>query len=331
MILVTGATGLVGSHLIVKLLQENEEVKAIFRDKNNLNEVLNVFRFYNCENLFEKINWIEADITNTPSLEQAFESVTKVYHCAAFVSFDPNDEEQLLKTNIEGTANVVNCCLDFNIEKLCYVSSIAALGDPTEKEQFITEETEYNPEKLHSEYAISKHAAEMEVWRGFQEGLEVVIVNPGVIFGYGFPKKGSGIIINSVKKGNPFYTKGNVAIVAVEDVVNCMITLMNSNVNGERYTIVSENISYQELLNLIAKNLKVKQPIIYASKAFLSFAWRIDWLLTFVLRKKRIITKALAKSSHSKIKYNNTKIKNELRYEFLEMKPYLTKLLSIKS
>ncbi len=327
MILVTGATGLVGSHLIVKLLQENEEVKAIFRDKKSLTEVQNVFQFYNCKSLFEKINWIKADVTNIPSLEEAFKDVTKVYHCAAFISFDPKDEEKLLKTNIEGTANIVNCCIDFNIEKLCYVSSIAALGDPTDKEKIITEETEYNPEKLHSEYAISKHAAEMEVWRGFQEGLKIVIVNPGVIFGHGFSKNGSNQIINSVKKGNPFYTKGKIAIVAVEDVVTCMLRLMNNTINGERYTVVSENISYQEFLNFIADTLKVKRPFIYASKAFLSFAWRIDWFLSLILRKKRIVTKAIAKTSHSTVEYDNTKIKTALNYEFLEMKTYLKKLL----
>lgn len=331
MILVTGATGLVGSHLIVKLLQENEEVKAIYRDKKSLTEVQNIFQFYNAKNLFEKINWIEADINDIPSLEEAFKEVSKVYHCAAFVSFDPNDEEKLLKTNIEGTANIVNCCLDFNVKKLCYVSSIAALGDPTEKEHYITEETEYNPEKLHSEYAISKHAAEMEVWRGFQEGLEIVIVNPGVIFGYGYPKKGSGQIINSIKKGNPFYTNGNIAIVAVEDVVNCMFSLMNSSINGERYTLVSENISYQKLFNIIADNSNIKRPFIYANKSFLSFAWRIDWFLSLVLRKKRIVTKVIAKSSHSKVKYENTKVKKELNYEFLNMKDYIEKLMLEKN
>src|SRR5690606_140364 len=194
MILVTGATGLVGSHLIVKLLQENEEVKAIYREEKSLSAVKNVFQYYNSESLFEKINWIKADITDIPSLEKTFEGIKKVYHCAAFISFDPNDKEKLMKINAEGTANIVNCCLDFKVEKLCYVSSVAALGDPTDKQHIITEETEYNPERLHNEYAISKYAAEMEVWRGFQEGLKVVIVNPGVIFGFGFPNNGSSAV-----------------------------------------------------------------------------------------------------------------------------------------
>lgn len=329
MILVTGATGLVGSHLIVKLLQKNEEVKAIFRNKKSLAEVANVFRYYNCENLFEKIQWIEADITDIPSLNDAFKNITQVYHCAAFISFDPNDENDLMKTNLEGTANIVNCCLDFKVKKLCYVSSIATLGDPVEKNHIVDEETEYNPEKLHSEYAISKHAAEMEVWRGFQEGLKVVIVNPGVIFGYGFPENGSNAVINSIKRGNPFFTKGKFGIVAVEDVVDIMVQLMQSTISGERFSLVAENKTFEEVLNLMADTLKLKRPFIYASRSFLSFAWRADWLLSLVLRKKRMLTKAIAKSGHSKIEYDNSKIKQTLNFEFTEMDSYLKKLICL--
>lgn len=329
MILVTGATGLLGSHLIVKLLQENEEVKAIYREENSLNAVKNIFIHYNSIALFEKITWIKADITDIPSLTEAFKDITKVYHCAAFISFDPNDKEKLMKINAEGTANIVNCCLDFKIEKLCYVSSVAALGDPTDKQHIITEETEFNPEKLHNEYSISKYAAEMEVWRGFQEGLKVVIVNPGVIFGYGFPSNGSSAIIKAIKKGNPFYTKGKFGIVAVEDVVNCMIRLMKSPINGERFTLVAENPTFEKILNLVADSLNIKRPFIYANRSFLSFAWRLDWFLSFILRKKRLITKATAKTSHSQKEFDNSKIKETLNFEFIEMEEYLKKLIPL--
>lgn len=327
MILVTGATGLVGSHLIVKLLQENEEVKAIFRNEKSLAAVKNVFRFYNAENLFEKINWVQADITDIPSLEDAFKDVTKVYHCAAFVSFDPSDKGALMKINVEGTANIVNCCLDFKINKLCYVSSIATLGDSSINSQPVTEESIYNPEKLHSDYAISKYAAEMEVWRGYQEGLNLVIVNPGVIFGYGFPKNGSNAFINSISKGNPFYTDGKMGIVAVEDVVKCMIELMKSDINGERFIVVAENVSFKKFLNLIATTLNTKKPFIYASKSFLSFSWRFDWLLSLLLRKKRILTKVTTKALHSKRIFENGKIKKTLQFSFTNMESYLKELI----
>lgn len=329
MILVTGATGLVGSHLLVQLLQENEEVKALFRSEKQIEKVKNVFAFYNQTRLFDKINWVKGDITNIPSLEIAFENVTHVYHCAALISFDPSDEDELRKINIEGTANVVNCCIDFGIKKLCHVSSIAALGNPKEYETTITEETEWNPEELHSDYAITKYGAEMEVWRGHQEGLEVVIVNPGVIFGYGFPKKGSDVIIQSVKKGLSFYTNGKIGIVAVEDVVKCMIQLMKSSINGERYTLVGENISAKILLDFIANELKVKKPSIEATKWMTSFAWRMDWLISKLLNRKRKLARSTATSSHSTTTFDTSKIEKELNFTFQKKESYLKAILQM--
>ena len=149
--------------------------------------------------MFEKINWLEADILDVPSLEIAFVGIEYVYHCAALVSFHKNDFSRLIKLNREGTANIVNFCLSVGVKKLCYVSSISALGNGTEHNLIINEETERNNEVVRSDYSISKFGAEMEVWRGFQEGLEVVIVNPGVIFGNGFPKEGSSLFIQNIK------------------------------------------------------------------------------------------------------------------------------------
>jgi nucleoside-diphosphate-sugar epimerase len=327
MILVTGATGLVGSHLLVQLLQENEEVKALFRSEKQIEKVKNVFAFHHQSALFDKIHWVKGDITDIPSLEIAFENITHVYHCAALISFDPNDEDELRKINIEGTANVVNCCVDFGVKKLCYVSSIAALGNPKEHETIITEETEWNPEELHSDYAITKYGAEMEVWRGFQEGLEVVIVNPGVIFGYGFPKQGSDVIIQSVKKGLTFYTKGNIGIVAVEDVTNCMIQLMKSSINGERYILVGENISTKALLDFISEELKLKKPSIEATKTMTSITWRLDWLISKLLNRKRKLARSTAKASHSVDVYDTSKIVTTLNYSFLRKETYLPKII----
>ena len=326
MILVTGATGLVGSHLLISLLKENNNVKALYRNAKKIDEVKNVFAFKNQLVLFDKINWIEGDITEIPTLNKAFKNVTTVYHCAALISFDPKDEEKLRKINIEGTANIVNSCIDFGVKKLCHVSSIAALGDTKEGETIITEETDWNPEKLHGDYAISKYGAEMEVWRGFQEGLEVVIVNPGVIFGYGFPERGSSFIFKSLKKGFPFYTKGITGIIAVEDVVNCMILLMKKNINGQQYTLVAKNLSLDTILFTIADGLNMKRPSIYANKTLTRIAWRLDWFLSKIIGKKRSFTKATSKSSHSTDMYDNSKIINELNYSFLDMKTYITTL-----
>jgi len=323
MILVTGATGLVGSHLLVQLLQENEEVKALFRSEKQIEKVKNVFSFHNKTALFDKIDWVKGDITDIPSFEIAFENVTHVYHCAAMISFDPSDEDQLRKINIEGTANVVNCCIDFGVKKLCHVSSIAALGNPKEHETSITEETEWNPEELHSDYAITKYGAEMEVWRGLQEGLEVVIVNPGVIFGFGFPNQGSDTIIQSVKRGQWFFTKGTISIVSVNDVVKCMIALMNSSISGEKFIVVGENLSIEHFLIFLANTFGRKKPSIYANKTLTAIAWRMDWLISLLTGNKRKFTKILAQSAHDSTVVSNEKIIEKVGFSFEKKELYI--------
>ena len=239
MILVTGGTGLVGAHLLLHLTEFEEKVSAIYRNESKIELTKKLFSEANKSSFFDKIVWIEADILDIPSLEKAFVGVDFVYHCAALITFDPNDEDKLRKTNIEGTANIVNLCIDFKVKKLCHVSSIAALGDLKEHDKEITEETEWNPEVFHSDYAISKHGAEMEVWRGFQEGLDVVIVNPGVIFGSMIWKDGSGAFFTKIKKGFPFYSKGSTGYIGVNDVVKTMVLLMKSDISGERFALIS--------------------------------------------------------------------------------------------
>lgn len=323
MILVTGGTGLVGAHLLLHLLQENEAVRAIYRNASSIEKTKNLFRIENRLDLFDKIDWRQADITDIPALEEAFEHIDYVYHCAALISFDASDEELLRKTNIEGTANIVNCCIDFKVKKLCYVSSIAALGDAKEGETIITEETEWNPEKNHGDYALTKYGAEIEVWRAAQEGLDVIVVNPGVIFGKGFGDSGSGELLDKIQNGFPFYTKGSTGITCVEDVVKIMMQLMKSTISGERFTIVSENIQLYNLLSILADAMDKKRPHIYARPYMTSIAWRMDWLIAKLLFRKRTFTRATSKSSHSTEIYDNSKVVNQLNYTFQPMKECL--------
>jgi dihydroflavonol-4-reductase len=325
MILVTGATGLVGSHLILQLLEQGKEVKALYRTEANKKRVANLFDYYHKKELYSKVNWIQADLSNIPLLEKAFQGVAFVYHCAAFISFDPNDEEKLRKVNIEGTANIVNLCLDYQIKKLCYVSSIAALGDLPIYEKQITEETEWNPEVPHNDYAITKYGAEMEVWRGHQEGLKVVILNPGVILGPLFWEEGSGDIYKKVKKGLSFYTTGGTGFISVLDVVRTMMGLMQSSVFGERFTIVSETLLYKELTTIIAHKLKVNAPKWEAKSWMTAIAWKVDWLLG-LLGKKRMLSKDMARSLHSVDYFDTAKIRNVLDFEFQKIENYIQTL-----
>lgn len=322
MILVTGATGLVGSHLVLRLVSQNLQVRALFRKEEAKKRVLQVFEYYRKQDLYDKIEWVQADIVDVPSLEAAFENVDYVYHCAALISFDPKDEEKLRKANIEGTANVVNLCVDFGIKKLCYVSSIAALGDLKDFESVVTEETEWNPEFHHSDYAISKYGAEMEVWRGHQEGLQVVVVNPGVILGPVFWTNGSGEIYERVQKGLAFYTKGGTGFVTVDDVVNAMIVLMQSEISAERFVLVSETLTYQDLTNLIAEKLKVNPPKIKAKRWMTGLAWRLDYLLA-LFGKKRTLSKNMARTLHAIEYYDASKVKKMTGIEFVKITDYL--------
>ena len=235
MILVTGGTGLVGSHLLLHLLHGELKVKATYRNADKLEDVKKIFSYYTAdtEELFAKIKWIEADLNDLPSLEDAFKGITQVYHCAALISFDPRDFHELRKINIKGTANVVNLCIAKKVKKLCYVSSIGAIG-PSLNGGMSTEENEWQ-DGVSNVYAMSKHSAELEVWRGSQEGIPVVIVNPGVILGPGFWNSGSGLLFKMASEGPRFYPPGGTGFVTVNDVVKTMVQLMDSDIKNEAF------------------------------------------------------------------------------------------------
>lgn len=334
MILVTGGTGLVGFHLLLQLSQEENAIRAIYRSEKKLQHVKNLFEKENKLPQFEKIDWVKADILDIPSLERAFTNVSYVYHCAALISFNPKDEDKLYQNNIVGTANVVNFCLSSQVKKLCYVSSISALGNGTEHNLLINEETVRNNEAIRSDYSISKFGAEMEVWRGFYEGLDIVIVNPGVIFGNGFPTEGSSLLIKNIKDGQLFYTLGKLGIVAVEDVINAMTTLMKSNISGERFILVAEDVTYKELFDSIVEILKqvqndnrIKTPKFEIKKWQLQIIRIFEFIFATLFFRKRMLTKANINALYNLETHNTSKIKNAIDFEFLDMKVYLKTLV----
>ncbi|MGY0391546.1 NAD-dependent epimerase/dehydratase family protein [Bizionia sp. KMM 8389] len=317
MILVTGGTGLVGSHLLYKLITANKLVRATYRTANKQELVKQVFSYYspNYEYIFNKIEWVQADLLDIPQLNDAFKNVSHVYHCAAFVSFAPNDYHKLRQTNITGTTNIVNLGISHEVEKLCYVSSVATIGD-TENNRHVDEETPWNPEKDNSVYGITKYGAELEVWRGTQEGLDSIIVNPGVILGPGFWNSGTGKIFSQVNNGLPFYSPGHVANVSVLDVVDGMIQLMEASIKNERFIMVGNHTPYKEFLGLIAKNLNAKPPHIEAKPWMLSVAWRLDWLKHKLTGKPRVLVKQMVKSTLNKTVYDCSKIEKQLNFKF---------------
>ncbi|WNH13667.1 NAD-dependent epimerase/dehydratase family protein [Thalassobellus suaedae] len=330
MILVTGSTGLVGAHLLYKLASNNENVKAIYRSSHKLENVKNVFSTYtkDYELLFNSIEWIQADILDIPLLSEAFKNVSYVYHCAAFVSFEPDKYQLLRQTNIEGTANIVNLCISNDITKLCYVSSVATIGNTLNKEP-ITEKTEWNPEVDNSVYAITKYGAEMEVWRGTQEGLNTVIVNPGVILGAGIWRYGSGSLFKKAHKGLKHYTSGTIGLISIDDVISIMIQLLKSDIVNERFILVAENWTYKQFLQTLAKSVDANIPEKLASKRLLKVAWKLDWLKSKVTGKRRQLTKQIAYSLSSKKNYSSNKIETTLNYTYKDVNKSITEIGSL--
>lgn len=316
MIFVTGGTGLLGSHLLFELTKNECFIKAIYRDVSKIEQVKKVFQFYNpsfYEIQFSKIQWIECDITDIVTLEEETKNVDYVYHCAALVSFYRRDFNRLMKINRIGTANVVNVCLKNSIKKLCYVSSTATIGS---NDKIVTEESKWKQSNKTSGYSISKYSAEKEVWRGSEEGLNVVIVNPSMIFGAGNWNESSMTIFRTIQKGLPFYTSGSNAFVDARDVSEIMAKLMESPISNERFLVTGTNINFKNAFNQIAVKLGKRPAKILVSKWLIGFSWILTGITARILGKKPTITKETANSAFNCTEYDSSKIKKVLNFEF---------------
>ncbi|MBC2837906.1 NAD-dependent epimerase/dehydratase family protein [Robiginitalea sp. SC105] len=318
MVLVTGATGLVGSHLLMELVRSGQPVRALHRMESDLERVRNLFAWTDpaLEGAWGQIDWFEADISDIPALEAAFEGVEKVFHCAGYISFDPADRSLLQKVNFEGTRNVVNTCLAFGVRRLCHVSSIATIGGHGMP---VTEEDPWDPARTNV-YSTSKYLAEMEAWRGSQEGLETVIVNPGVILGTGQYEEGSGRLFEAVHRGLRYYPPGATGFVTVGDVVRAMCGLMESGHSGERYILVNENLTYRELLGRIARAFGRKPPSRTLRFWQFHLLRSLDWIRSMLTGSKRKLTGAGIRGLRDPKEYVNGKILDALpgyRYEDL--------------
>ena len=316
MILVTGGTGLVGAHLLYHLIKNDENVRAIYRSKNRIEKVKEVFSFYTDDaSLFSKIEWFKADITDVPSMIPAFVGIKKVYHCAALISFNPKDYREMRKVNIHGTAIIANLSIDAKVDKICFVGSIASIGSSANG-GLITEDCEWNSQESNSDYSITKFGAEMEIWRASQEGVAVVIVNPGVILGSGFWETGSGKLFTQVYNGFKYFTEGITGFVGVKDVVKLMILLMNSTLKNERFILVSENKSFKEIFFSMASSMDKKPPSKKIKPWQTAIFWRVSWVLSTLTGKEPLLSKSSAKSAHSISRYSSEKIEKSLNFQF---------------
>jgi len=304
---VTGGTGFVGAYLLRYLVREGAHVRALKRADSPMDLVAEIA---------DKVEWVEGDILDVPSLEAATQGVDSVYHCAATISFDPRDRERMMKVNIEGTANVVNLCLSQNIRRLLHVSSVAALGREADT-TYVNEAVKWSDSTLNSNYAISKFKAECEVWRGAAEGLDVVVVNPSIIVGSGYWEKGSTALFKTIQKGMKHYPAGGTGFVDVRDVAKASIGLMNSEISGERFILNSENMTWQDFMVLTATQLQVAPPTQLIQGLPLEIFWRVEWLRSRLLGTQPILTRETVRNSAHTIYYDNTKISEALDFQFL--------------
>ncbi len=318
MIFVTGGTGLVGSHVLLNLAQKGEQFKALKREYSSLEVCKNIFAHYKELDLFDKINWVNGDVSDIPSLTEAMQDCEQLIHCAAIVSFYASDADLLRKVNIEGTANVMDVAIASGIKKAGFVSSIAALGRNS-TEGMVDEECHFKITKHDSNYSLSKYYAEQEVWRASQEGLEVVIINPSVILGPGDWTKGSSQIFQKIYKGLKFYTSGSTGYVDVVDVADSLIELLFSEVKNERFIVNGANLKFRDCFDSIAVALGKPKATIKATPFLKEIAWRVDAVRAFITATKPLLTKETANSAMKSNTYSTKKIEAMLGYQFTDV------------
>ena len=330
MIFVTGGTGLVGSHLIVELASKAKQIVALKRPSSDISLIHKLCQWYNLnvEEVNNKITWVDGNLLDPVSIHDAMGGIKEVYHCAAMVSFNPKHHKKMIETNVQGTANLVNTSLENKIEKFCFVSSVAALGDP-ESDKLIDEETTRDMENGHSGYSKSKYYSEMEVWRGITEGLKGIIVNPSVILGPGNWDTGSCRMFSTTAKGMPFYTTGGTGFVDVRDVVSIMIKLMEQEAFGERFCLSAENANYHQFFSHLAIALKKRPPHIKSKPWMLKMISCIESFLSHISDHEPTITAETARSAFQKSEYSNRKIREYLKISFIPLEQTINDIATL--
>jgi dihydroflavonol-4-reductase len=293
---------LVGSYLLKELLQEGKQVKALYRSAppSFLTEEEN-----------EKIEWIKGDILDVDLLFDIFKGVDQLYHAAALVNFNPSRKREMFRINIEGTANLVNAAIEAGTKKMVHVSSVSAMGR-LRKNEAVNETMYWSPETSNSNYGQSKYLAELEVWRGIGEGLDAVIINPGLILGAGDWNGGSSKLFKSAYDEFPWYTEGGGGFVDVRDVVKAMTWLMESEITAERFIISAENRSYKEVFTLMAKEFGKRPPYRKVNAFLAAIVWRIEWLKSILSRQDPLLTRETAVTGQALVKFDNNKLKKFL-------------------
>jgi len=311
---VTGATGLIGSHLVLRLVEEDMPVTALFRNEKGKSEVFKLFQFYGKEKLFSQVEWVKGDVEDADDMFDLTEGIDTVFHCAAIVSYHKKDASRMLEVNINGTKNVVNACIENDVKHLIHISSISALGDS--KGTVIDEETPRDFNDYHSNYSKGKYLSEQEVWRGIQEGLDATILNPGVIFGPNNCTRSSGTMIARIDKGLPALPAGGSGIVSVLDVVEVMVRAAKQTPTNERYILCAENVRMSELFTKIANTLQVKIGKNIAKKWQIVLVYWMESLIEFFSGTRATITREIIRNYDEVKEFDGSKVTRAFGFQY---------------
>lgn len=320
MILVTGATGLVGSHLLYELCRNNKKVRALYRNKSRIEKVKHVFDYYSEDSLelFSQIEWHAADLLQKNDLKRALKNCNQIYHCAAIVSFNPQKREETVQLNLQMTKNIVDAAIENSVFDFCHVSSIATLGR-LGLDDMVDETVLFNHADSHSAYSIGKFKAEEYVLAAQERGLRSLIVKPSVIIGPGWWEEGSGKFFSQVYKSMPFYTGGKTAFVDVRDVAQAMVTLMINNNRNDSFIISSENMTYRDFFLKIALSLNKKPPHVKIPTFVSEMVWPIAELVAYVSGKEPILNRYTARTSQKSNQFSGKKLEKTLNFKYREI------------
>ncbi|MBU0489851.1 MAG: SDR family oxidoreductase [Bacteroidetes bacterium] len=320
-IFLTGATGFIGSRVLCDLLQSGHQIRALVRSGAKRGNISEAFQLAGVaeEGLIDQVEWFDGDLSCIHALEDALTDMEVVIHCAGAVSFNRKDKHKLWETNVEGTKNLVDAAVSTTIKHFIHVSSIASLGR-AEKGADISEDTHWESAKRNSFYSITKYHGEMEVWRGMEEGLPAVIVNPGVVLGCGDWNAGSNSLFKYCRNGNRFFTSGINGFVDVRDVSSAILILMEQQVCSERFILVSESMSYKDLFTMICCEFGEREPKTYIAEWVVAAGVPVSAVFSRITGKMRLITNETIRTAYGVFNYSNLKISEKTGFKFRPLK-----------
>jgi nucleoside-diphosphate-sugar epimerase len=318
--LVTGATGFIGSHILYRLLKSGRNVRALYRDSRKKDITKKIFSYYekDADSILEIAEWVKGDLNDMQSLALSMDGIKNVFHAAGMVSYASGDRRLLNTVNVKGTANIVNTSIDNGVRKLVHISSVATLGvnagEPAD------ESSMWKHGSFKSDYSVSKYNAELEVWRGINEGLNAVILNPSVVIGPGIWSGAGGALFNRISRGMNFYPAGGAGYVDVRDVADIAVRFSDNDITGERFIINSENITHREVINLIADALGKKRPRFILTPFLGRTACALEAAASLLTGKQPGLNINTLKTADDITTYNNSKIKDALGITFIPVK-----------